>query len=114
MTKTTEPIGSLVYEHMELKKKAKDPHNTGKRKYPRALRRVESVCQILVKMQEQLIFLLAALTAGISSLTAMKSTRNWFWVQCRYSAGTMSVQPVQVEHGEGRQANINPQHSKPF
>ena len=28
MTKTTEPIGSLVYEQMELKKKAKDPHNT--------------------------------------------------------------------------------------
>ena len=25
--KTTEPIGSLVYEQMELKKKAKDPHN---------------------------------------------------------------------------------------
>ena len=28
MTKTAEPIGSLVYEQIELKKKAKDPHNT--------------------------------------------------------------------------------------
>ena len=44
---------------------------------PRASRRVGSVCQILVKMQEQLIFLLAALTAGISCLTALKSTATF-------------------------------------
>ena len=53
-------------------------HNTGKRKYPRALRRVESVCQILVKMQEQMIFLLAALTAGISCLTAIISSATGY------------------------------------
>ena len=62
----------------------------------------ESVCQILVKMQEQLIFLLAALTAGISCLTALKSTPTGHEPKS-CNCAEVSAQPAHIAKGE-RQA----------
>ena len=105
MTKTTEPIGSLVYEQMELKKKAKDPHNTGKRKYPRASRRVgKCLSNNMQEYENEQTFTLAALRAGISALRAA--------IGLAFSPGTASVKKNKVSSKKNCQNKAGVKKSK--